>query len=186
MKSIGILENEHTYVVKITNCLRQMAILVMNEKKVVVEDYRKAIRFVREYADAYHHGKEEKIFFKAMIDHMGEIAQKLIVHGMNVEHDLGRFYMSGLEEAINRYEADTDVNDDLYIDIIGHLLEYANLLQRHADKENQVIYPFASRMLTKEVKAQVDKEVDDFEAQFSKEREELLSIINELENKYLN
>lgn len=184
MRSIGILENEHTYVVKITNCLRQMAIQVMNEKRIVVEDYRKAIRCVREYADAYHHGKEEKILFKAMIDHMGEIAQKLIVHGMNVEHDLGRFYMSGLEECVNRYEQGEDVDDQLYIDVIGHLLEYANLLQRHASKENEVIYPFANRMLSAEIKEKVDKETDDFEIEFAKEREALLLIIEELEKKY--
>ena len=186
MESIRVLEREHEHVIELTQCLRQMAVVAMNEKRIEPQDYHLAIRIIREYADIHHHGKEEKIIFRLMIEHMGQLGQKLIVHGMNVEHDLGRFYVSELEKSIIHYEQQQgEVEDMVYVDIIGHLLEYANLLYRHATKENEVIYPFAIRMLPQEAKEEAEKETQVFEETYRQQGEELVGLLKQLTSKYL-
>jgi hemerythrin-like domain-containing protein len=58
-------------------------------------DFDRMIDFIRNYADAHHHGKEEKLLFNKMTEHLGEAGKKLITYGMLVEHDSGRL-KSGL------------------------------------------------------------------------------------------
>lgn len=51
-------------------------------------------------ANPAHRGvrKEEKFLFDHMVKELGKIGKNLITHGMMVEHDSGRLYMSDLEK----------------------------------------------------------------------------------------
>lgn len=53
--------------------------------ELVQETLRECIDFGRNYADKHHHGKEEKILFRIMMENMGPVADKLIRNGMLVE-----------------------------------------------------------------------------------------------------
>ncbi|MNL54685.1 hypothetical protein D3C87_1780360 [compost metagenome] len=83
------------------------------------------------------------------MENLGSVAENLIRYGMYVEHDLGRFYVSEIEKSIYCYEKDKKVEDKLRIISFGEA--YCNLLKRHIEKEDNVVYPYAERSLTKEM-----------------------------------
>ena len=163
MDGIKVLETEHSNIVDFTNVLRAMGIKAMNERVVEPEDFLKAVDFVRRYSDKQHHGKEEKILFRIMTEHLGPQAQRLIENGMMVEHDLARLYVSQIEECAFKIKEGADLTDDILLDVIGHTMEYANLLQRHAEKENTVLFPFGKRELSPELLEAVNRETEQFE-----------------------
>ena len=64
-------------------------------------------------------------------------------------------------------------------------MEYANLLQRHAEKKNTVLFPFGKRELSPELLEAVNRETEQFEEENAANREEMLGILSYLRNKYV-
>ena len=121
-----------------------------------------------------------------MVEKMGPIADKLVTHGMLVEHDLGRADILSLETALNEYQKNP--LPELKLDILSYAMAYAHLLQLHIEKENSVVYPFAERSLSAEDFQAIDEKSEAFE----KEQEEkgvqahYLAALERLEKKYLS
>ncbi|MPN49785.1 hypothetical protein SDC9_197407 [bioreactor metagenome] len=63
---------------------------------------------------------------------------------------------------------------------------WADLLQRHIDKENNVVYTFARRSLAEDVLQSINSEVEQFEGQAVKDsvQETALSLLKKLTDKY--
>lgn len=161
MYGIDVLVNEHKYVLTFNQLIRKICGEILEGKEVNIRLLRECIDFARTYIDKHHHGKEEKILFRFMTDELGDIAQKLIRNGMLVEHDLGRLYLRELENAVDRYEQSAEVEDK--IDIVANAVGYGSLLKRHAEKEDEVVYTFAERMLEESSKKMVDMQTKEFE-----------------------
>lgn len=161
---IEILRHEHDEIVKFIEELRQKCIKFMEYNEVNLEELKEAVTFIRTYADARHHQKEEKILFKAMTEQLGTVAVNLIQHGMLVEHDLARLHVMELEKAVNAYEKEPTKENKL--DIISNAMGYYYLLKRHVDKENEVVYPYGEKNLSAEVMKQLDEEAVIYEQQF--------------------
>ena len=75
---------------------------------------------------------------------LGEQMVKGPLSGMYIEHDLGRQHMKLLEGALLKVK-----NGDLdsRVDIIAKSVCYTDLLTRHIEKEDKLIYTFARRAL---------------------------------------
>lgn len=185
MYSAELMVAEHDNILKLLEVIRAAACGIVEGKEVVDGDFRKMIAFARGYADKHHHGKEEQIFFREMASKLGEAGYKLVQHGMLVEHDLGRLHIAELEKALDRYRENPRTIDK--VNILAEAMGYAGLLQRHIDKENQVVYPFGERALPREVLEQIDTETREFEriADERGVRETYLGILDELTKKYL-
>lgn len=153
MNGIEILNAEHQNILRMTEILRKICIRTIKTLEVPTADLRICIEWIRGYADAHHHGKEEEILFLEMEKH-GEVAAGKLVSAMHIEHDQGRFHISSLEEALDRWKPG---DDDALLDVITHASGYAELLVRHATKEDDVIYPFSERLLSEEIMASVDE-----------------------------
>lgn len=184
MYSIEILEKEHEYILQLTEIMKSVAISVMRTGKAEWKDLELITEFIKNYSDFQHHGKEEKILFNYMLKHCGKVAEKLVNNGMMVEHDLARLYVAELKNCIEKLK-NNENSDEILVDIIGHLMEYSNLLKRHAEKENTVVYPYALRSLPKEILEAIDLETEKFEVEYSENRETQLNNLNALKNKYL-
>ena len=102
MNSVEIMVMEHEYILRMLKVVRKASFKVMKGEEINYEDFNKMIEFIRQYADAHHHGKEEKFLFKEMQTKLGKLGENLITHGMLVEHDFGRLYMSDLTDALQR------------------------------------------------------------------------------------
>ena len=161
MTGIDILVEEHKLILKFTSFLRKLCCEILEGKEIDYATFMECLDFARKYADKHHHGKEEQILFRVMLETLGPVADKLIRNGMLVEHDLGRFYLSELEKALQDYKESPSTEKKL--DIISNAIGYAALLQRHIAKEDSVAYPFAERSLSESDKKVVEDETISFE-----------------------
>lgn len=178
MKSIDVLVKEHEEISKLLDRLEDECIKILEGSSIDYPFFEASIEFIRDFADKVHHKKEEDILFKYMVEELGGAAQKLIQHGMLVEHQLGRHYITELEKHLNEYRAKNDVHDRLQI--ISYTMAYVNILRMHIEKENSVVYPFGENNLacgTKELIEEETKERLSEDEKISERKEELLKII---------
>ena len=183
MNGIQLMVDEHQLILRMLNIMREVCYKLLKTGHYQSEDFKVMIDFVRQYADAHHHGKEEKMLFNLMVRELGPAAEKLVTHGMLVEHDLGRLYINQLESAISKYEKGDEY---AVLDIIANAIGYTDLLKRHIDKEDRVVYTFAEKNLSQSALETLNQECGLFE----KTQEDLgiqikyQKIVSELEQKY--
>ena len=182
MNAIDLMKEEHRYIERMLKVIREVSLRILKGEKVEYDDLYSIIGFVREYADGHHHNKEEVLLFNRMIENLGSTGEVIVRNGMLVEHDLGRLYIKNLEEAIGRLK---DGSEDDKLDIIANLISYTDLLKRHIDKEDNVVYNFAARGLKEEILIKVDDECIKYEAENEAIKVKNISLLESLEKKYL-
>lgn len=184
MNSIEVMMAEHRLIERMLKVMRKACYGIMQGEVICYEDFEQMIDFVRNFADAHHHGKEEKFLFNEMITHLGELGTKLVKMGMLVEHDLGRLYMQELTAALERVKAG---DDESKLDVIANAISYTHLLTRHIAKEDSVVYTFAQRQLPAEVLENVDTLTKAFEEEEEAKgtQKHYLEMLETLEVKYL-
>lgn len=182
MNAIEIMMEEHKYIYRMLKVVRSICYKLYEEKKINLEDFKDVLYFIRIYADGLHHKKEEIMLFNKMVEHLGTVAEKTINYGMLVEHDMGRLYVKDLDEALTEYQGG---NEAAVIDIIANAVAYTNLLERHIDKEDNVIYKFGQKQLGTEILSEIDEKCIIFEEENKVLRDGCLDILKRLEKKYL-
>ncbi len=183
MNGIELMVLEHTYIKRMLNVMRSASYGVLKGEPIVRKDFDQMIDFVRNYADNHHHGKEERMLFNRMMEELGPVAEKLVRHGMLVEHDLGRLFIRQLEEALDRVEAG---EDEARLDVIGNAIGYTDLLTRHIDKEDNVVYPFSQNNLSAGTRQIIDTECEAFEQETEQSgvQNKYINLLEELEARY--
>ncbi len=161
MKSIDILKEEHKYIKMVLAGLRRQCIRMVNGEQVEYELFYRMIDFVRNYADKYHHKKEESHLFNVMSQELGKDVENGPIMGMLVEHDFGRAHIYELEKAL---KACREGDADARVDIIASALGYEKMLLKHIDKEDNAVYQFAARTLAPETLSRLDHEFDRIES----------------------
>lgn len=184
MESIRIMVEEHENIRRMLKVVRSISYEIMTLGEFDIEDIDDIIDFIRTYADSHHHGKEEDILFKTMDEKIEKLRQAGSITGMYIEHDLGRLYIQSLEKAIKEYD---NGSDQARMDIIANAIGYANLLDRHIEKENVAMYKFAENMLTDEDKAYIEAEAGKLEEEAKEQglQAKYINILETLEEKYL-
>ena len=184
MNTIELMIKEHEYILRMLKLLRLASAQVMKGQDINYEDFDKMIDFVANYADKHHHGKEEKYLFHQMINELGKIGSNLVTNGMLVEHDFGRLFMSELRLALEKAKSG---DEESRLDIIANAVGYANHLERHISKENQVVFTFAAKALKAETLAIVDEQSEAFEAEAEANgiQNHYIALLEDLEKKYL-
>lgn len=178
MNGIEVLLKEHENIQLFIAAAEKICCGILEGAPVDEALFRDMICFGQNYADQYHHQKEEQILFREMSAQLGPVAEKLIQHGMLVEHDLGRLHLSELKAALERYCAEPNTLDKLQM--LTELTGYTNLLKRHIEKENNAVYLFGQRSLSKETLAQIDRDTEAFEIRWAEKREESLRFLERL------
>lgn len=184
MNSITLMVEEHEFISRMLKVIRKACLGIMQGEAICYEDFNQMIDFVKNYADDHHHGKEEKFLFKAMEEELGALGQKLIRNGMLVEHDLGRLYMSDLKAALERTKAG---DEESKLDVIANAMSYTHLLTRHIAKENEVVYTFGEKQLSKDILEAIHEKTRVFEEEAMKKgiQAKYKTLLETLEGKYL-
>ena len=164
--------------------LRMIALLEKNAPRTAAGDYtnwqfyQDGIDFIRQYADRFHHAKEEDVLFKALIEN-GMPKDNSPVAAMLMEHDLGRSYVSAMETAV--LEAQTG-RTDTWQAIADNALAYAALLRDHISKEDDILYPLAERVLPETMRSGILQGYENAEGQASSDlTERYNSIVTQYE-----
>ena len=182
MYAIGIMNKEHENISRMLKVVRACCFKVLKGEEINYDDFDKILEFIIEYADKHHHKKEEDILFDKMVQYLGETAEKVVKNGMLVEHDLGRLYIKDLSRALENVK---NGDEESKLDLIANAVSYAQLLERHIDKEDRVIYKYAARELETIILNLVDEECREFEEKNNDVKKRCLIILDELEKKYI-
>ena len=101
------------------------------------EEYEKAIRslliFFREYADNYHHSKEEQVLFPKMNNHP-DFSQFELLTELEEHHDLFRERLSSIEDFLHQQN---------YEKVQNTLEKYLEELLDHIGVENDELFEIA-------------------------------------------
>lgn len=136
----------------------------------------KVIDFIRNYADKFHHAKEEDILFV-------ELCKDTIKMNCNpteqmlYEHEQGRNFVKKMEKGVNENNKDK---------IIENGRCYADLLQEHIFKEDNILYIMADKALNQKIQASIMEKFQKIEnSKFNQEfKNKYLTIINEFKKRY--
>jgi hemerythrin-like domain-containing protein len=159
MDAIDLLMDEHQLILRALDALEGFAAELAGGAEDRAELAR-FVRFIREFADARHHGKEEDILFEAMVAggfprEAGPIAVMLM------DHEAGRAHVAAMAE---RAGQPTRWSAEDRAAAVAAARGYAELLRSHIRKEDQILYPMARQRLHEEALARVDRECAAFEA----------------------
>lgn len=183
MNSIELMMEEHKNILRMLIVVRSGCYQILKGEDISYDDFDLMIDFIRNYADAHHHGKEEKFLFNRMVEQLGQLGNKLVTHGMLVEHDLGRLFIQELQAALERVKAG---EEESKLDVIANAISYTHLLKRHIEKEDTAVYSFAERNLSPEVMEKVNHEAVEYEAAAEEKGtpQHYIVILEQLECKY--
>jgi hemerythrin-like domain-containing protein len=160
MKNITqILSDEHQTILKVIDAALKECTEIENGKALEIEFFQKTIDFIKNYADKFHHAKEEDILFKAMLENIENLHCNPIPVMLH-EHDEGREFVKGMEQGIS--ESNTEK-------LIENARGYCMLLQNHIYKEDNVLYPMAEEALTDEQKDLVNQKYHEVEIKLNAE-----------------
>ncbi len=184
MDGIELMVFEHTIIKRMLVVVQNIAYKILQGEEIEYDDFGKIIDFIRNYADSHHHAKEEKFLFNRMEEEIGPVATKLIKHGMLVEHDLGRLFISDLEIDLAKVK---EGNDFEKINVIANAVGYVNLLNRHIDKEDSVVYTFAKNQLKETTLDEINSACQQYEVDCEAKgvQSKYAKLVEDLEIKYL-
>ncbi|MBL7994861.1 hemerythrin domain-containing protein [bacterium] len=133
--AIQILVQEHRVIESMLLCLERLAEQAERDGKLDNERSGTIIDFLREFADACHHGKEEDVLFKFS-------DTRTVGHGpvevLRDEHTEGRGYVSVM--AKNRLKA-VSGNPGAIRSFCESARDLTNMLRRHIQREDEVVFP---------------------------------------------
>lgn len=146
------LVDEHGYIKKLLKMMpkvvEQLDISSDADKTLV----KQIVNFIRQYADKYHHAKEEDILFEYFDKDLD------ILQVMYADHDTARGHVKAVLAGLRTGDEQA---------VKTRLLAYMELLKEHIKKEDEVLYPWLDKNLSesqlKELAArfkQVDRDME--------------------------
>jgi hemerythrin-like domain-containing protein len=156
MKATEILSSEHRVIetmLTVLECICQDAETTGRLRK---EDAENAVTFIRTFADQCHHGKEEGQLFPAM-EAKGVPCEHGPIGVMLSEHEQGRQFVRGMAGQI---DAAASGDHSSIRKFIENAHGYVLLLRAHIQKEDNILFPMAARLMSADEQAELLKQFD--------------------------
>jgi hemerythrin-like domain-containing protein len=122
-----------------------------------------AVDFMRTYADAFHHGKEEEILFRDLATKQLEPEHKRTMDDLVEQHVFARKTVGDLVAAKDRYRQG---DRGAAAEVAGHLETLVELYPRHIETEDRRFFIPCMRYFSKAEQATMLEEMADFDKQF--------------------
>jgi len=143
-----VMSEEHQLILRMISLVEKNTALMEQGKFRNWQFFLDAVDFIRNYADRFHHAKEEDVLFVELIKN-GMPEKNSPIEAMHMEHDQGRAFVRALEVAAQKA---LDGETGQMPVIADNARGYAQLLRGHIDKEDKILYPLAERVLPEEVR----------------------------------
>jgi hemerythrin-like domain-containing protein len=178
--TIEILMSEHRTIERVLDALEAYARRTEAGEELEHEELGRFVHFLRGYADALHHGKEEELLFQRLIG-AGFPRETGPVAVMLTEHDAGRALVRALGELAQKptwspVEARAVANG---------AFEFSALLRAHIQKEDRILYPMAEQRMAAEVMEALDGEIDQSVRANAAKLLEFEQLATELEDRWI-
>jgi len=173
-KATDLLRDEHRVIERV------LAVLERLTKRPVaqsLDSWKKALDFIRGFADGCHHFKEEKVLFPAMEAH-GIPTEGGPIGMMLLEHEEGRGYVKSMLAALE--EVQTEATKQT---LISNANSYLRLLKEHIQKEDDVLFKIADETIAASEQKELLRAFEEHEANEmgAGVHEKYLRIVEELE-----
>ena len=155
-----VLKDEHVLILEALDAIERKLAALEGGGPPDRAYFEKAVQFLRTFADRCHHGKEENLLFKSMVDR-GFPRQAGPIAVMLYEHETGRSFIRGMAEGAAAVGIDPAASKRILED--GRC--YIALLRAHINKENTILFPMADNVLTPEDQQRLSEEFERFEAE---------------------
>ena len=144
MTATEVLKHEHQAILIVIAAAEKEVASIKETGQMHADPVRRMVDFLRNFVDRCHHAKEEKHLFAKMHTHgMPMSSGPLAV--MLREHEQGRVHVRAIAEAVGKTGIPSVASARK---VKEELSAYAALLRAHIDKEDNVLYPMADRLLT--------------------------------------
>ena len=151
------LMSEHRVIERMLGILTKASNRLEKGQDIDPELYVGAVDFLRNFADKCHHTKEEKLLFEKMMERgvSGEVGPIAV---MMREHQDGRAHVKSLDKLSKEKMSKTTRQG-----LIKSSRAYVDLLSKHIQKEDNVLYPLANQILDKEDQKELEKGFEEVE-----------------------
>jgi hemerythrin-like domain-containing protein len=146
MKATQILTREHVLILQMLAQLSRAREKLEKKEQLPVVFFKKAILFSQNFADRFHHFKEEFLMF-------GLLAQKkegvldAEIGALRYQHERCRSAIAAIDRSLTGYVKD----DEMAITtLLENVAAYISLLTRHIYIEDHVFFPMIETILSKE------------------------------------
>ncbi len=143
MQATDTLSSDHRLIERVLAALDRAAERLERGEAVAPQFFLDAARFIQGFADGCHHGKEEGVLFPTMAAN-GLPTEGGPIAVMLHEHERGRAYTAGLREAAEQLAAG---DASASAAVAANARAYASLLRQHIYKEDNILFPMASRVI---------------------------------------
>lgn len=181
MEPTRILSAEHRVIETVIACLERIVEEMQRNCRLDKTSAEAAVDFIRNFADGCHHAKEEDRLFPAM-EAKGLPRQGGPIGVMLMEHEQGRAFVRGMVEHLDKAAN----GDSVALTHFAHnTIGYAGLLRQHIQKEDQILFPLADRILSSEDETLLLNQFDEAEVEAGDgTHERLLKIAETLADRY--
>jgi hemerythrin-like domain-containing protein len=173
-----LLSAEHRVIERVLSVVEKLTTAPVEES---LDNWKKALDFIRFFADKCHHLKEEKVLFPALQEH-GIPSEGGPIGMMLLEHEEGRGYVKAMVAAVERLQAnESNARESL----VTNAKAYMRLLKEHIQKEDDILFRMADDVIPGPTQAQLLTAFAEHEVREmgSDVHEKYLSIAAELEAK---
>lgn len=178
MQARGPLMIEHRLIEKMIKIIEEK--IKLTEQEHVIDPYfvDTAVDFIRVYADQTHHGKEEDILFRDLLNkNLKEKDQKLM-NELIEDHVFGRKTIKALVEGNTSYHKGDKSSLSIIVECLKTLV---NFYPKHIKKEDDAFFPSSRNYFSNEEDQAMLAEFWEFDRKMIHEKYE--AVVKELRNK---
>ena len=162
---IEYLIAEHDVISHVENLVPHLEGYRNINKEAYEEAMQSLITFFREYADKFHHYKEEQVLFPKLNAHHNFSQQELITE-LEDHHELFREYLSSIE---------TFLQEKNYEQVQAILKKYINELLDHIAAENDELFVMAESLFNDDEIESMYFSFKDIDREFGEDKKQQLA-----------
>jgi len=152
-KATQDLRKEHEAILYVLQIMDKMLQSGSDDTAILLRYYSEVVYFLKIFADKCHHGKEENFLFQELTD-KGIPNQGGPIGAMLQEHAQGRDYIVQMSHNL-------DSQDISGFNIAA--VQYRDLLRRHIEKENTVLFRMADQVLDEKEQGRLFEKFEQYE-----------------------
>ena len=142
-----LLRHEHRVIEQAMRALVGMCLRMRAGSSVPGEELSKLLDFIRNFADGFHHAKEEAHLFPAL-EQIGIEGENGPLAFLRSEHRTERRLLSELARAVEEYRCDPASCEKF----VSAALEFKDHLIGHMQHEDAILFRLAEEMLDDQIK----------------------------------
>lgn len=143
MRPTEVLVEEHKAIKTMLRILTAISKQLEVGKTVPPKHFDMILELIKLFADKCHHGKEEDLLFPAM-ERAGIPREGGPLGVMLTEHGFGREFVKGMSESVEKLKQGDYTAAAAFVE---NARGYVKLLSQHIDKEDNVLYPMADKLI---------------------------------------